>query len=462
MVRATGRHTRHWLSLPSHPAPAQATGGHGRIRGSRNRRARLVAVAKRMVVTGAGGQVGRFLAGQAGRQRLRGARADPPGSRHHRPRRGPPARRGAGDVVVNCAAFTNVDAAEAEPGRGAGDQRASVRRHLARACAGAGARLVHISTDYVFSGRLRRPARRPYEIDDPTGPLEVYGQRKLDGELAVHAVLPDAHVVRTSWVYTGGAGTDFVAVMRRLAAGDRTIDVVDDQTGSPTYVKIWSPRCSRWPPAASGPDSARRQRRCGQPLRSGPRGVRRRRRRPGAGAAGRAPPRSRARRPARCISALSMAASARAGLTPLRRWREALAEALAVPVGDSDRYPRRRERRTGPDCGHGDLLARFASGPVPVLADGGHRPAGAGGDRRQRFHRRRARGGRGALSRHPAAAHRRQPGLRHRGQPRGGHGARPTRSSCWSPTPTWCGRRAASTPCSTPPAAGRGRAAWAR
>ena len=77
---------------------------------------------------------------------------------------------------------------------------------------------------------------RPYEIDDETGPLSVYGRTKLAGEFAVLTAMPDAHIVRTAWVYEGGDGTDFAATMRRLAAGDESVDVVADQVGSPTYV----------------------------------------------------------------------------------------------------------------------------------------------------------------------------------------------------------------------------------
>lgn len=137
----------------------------------------------------------------------------------------------AGDVVVNCAAFTKVDVAESEPER-ARAVNAVGAGNVAHACARVGASLIHLSTDYVFSGAQSRP----YDIDDETGPLSVYGRTKLAGEQAVLAALPDAHVVRTAWIYQGGDGADFAAVMRRAALGDGTVDVVADQIGSPTYV----------------------------------------------------------------------------------------------------------------------------------------------------------------------------------------------------------------------------------
>jgi len=140
-----------------------------------------------------------------------------------------------GDAVINCAAYTNVDGAEGDEAR-AYAVNAAGPEHIARVCARVGARLIHISTDYVFSGVFSGRASRPYEPSDETGPLSVYGQSKLAGEQAVLAASPEAIVVRTAWVYTGGSGKDFVATMRRLAAGDRIVEVVDDQTGSPTYV----------------------------------------------------------------------------------------------------------------------------------------------------------------------------------------------------------------------------------
>jgi dTDP-4-dehydrorhamnose reductase len=279
-----------------------------------------------MVITGAGGQVGGFLAGEAA---LRGYEVhaltrrdcditDAAAALHH---------VRTGDLVVNCAALTNVDDAESDP-VGAHAINAVGPANLAEACARVGARLVHLSTDYVFSG----DDARPYEVGDRTGPLSVYGRSKLDGELAVHAVLPDAHVVRTSWVYTGGGGTDFVAVMRRLASTDRVIDVVDDQTGSPTYAKDLVAALLQI--AGGGVDapvlhvtnagSASRfeqARAVFEEVGADPDRVR------PVGTA--AVPRP-ARRPV--FSALSMADSVRAGLTPLRPWREALAEAVAVPI----------------------------------------------------------------------------------------------------------------------------------
>jgi dTDP-4-dehydrorhamnose reductase len=186
-------------------------------------------VSQRIVITGAGGQVGRYLAQQAGRRGrevlgLTSAQWDITDPRAAEQFIAP------GDVVVNCAAFTAVDAAETDEQR-AEAVNAVGAGNVARACAAVGARLIHVSTDYVFSGEQRRP----YEIDDATGPLSVYGRTKLAGERAVHAVLPDAHVVRTAWVYTG-VGNDFVATMRRMAAGDGPVSVVADQIGSPTYV----------------------------------------------------------------------------------------------------------------------------------------------------------------------------------------------------------------------------------
>ena len=198
----------------------------------------------RIVITGAGGQLGGCLTTLAtgqGRDVLACTSSqwditDPAAAERIL---GSDAR---GDVVINCAAYTDVDGAESDEA-GAYAVNAAGPEHIARACARAGARLVHVSTDYVFGGNVAGDfggaAPRPYEPSDDTAPQGVYARSKLAGERAVLAALPDARVgivVRTAWVYTGGTGKDFVAVMRRLAAGDGPINVVDDQTGSPTYV----------------------------------------------------------------------------------------------------------------------------------------------------------------------------------------------------------------------------------
>lgn len=135
------------------------------------------------------------------------------------------------DVVVNCAAYTAVDAAEDNEGT-AFMVNAVGPANLARACAQSGARLVHISTDYVFAG----DAQHPYAEDDAPAPRSAYGRTKAAGEWAVRAHLPDNHyLVRTAWLY-GREGPSFVHTMRRLAMQDEAdISVVDDQAGQPTW-----------------------------------------------------------------------------------------------------------------------------------------------------------------------------------------------------------------------------------
>ncbi|MGW3988630.1 dTDP-4-dehydrorhamnose reductase [Streptomyces sp. NPDC004830] len=133
-------------------------------------------------------------------------------------------------VVVNCAAWTAVDDAETRETdalRINGDGP----RNLAAACAGTGARLLQVSTDYVFAG----DSGSPYAEDAPTGPRSAYGRTKLAGEQAVLTALPDAgYVVRTAWLYGAGGG-NFVRTMIRLEGVKDTLDVVDDQRGQPTW-----------------------------------------------------------------------------------------------------------------------------------------------------------------------------------------------------------------------------------
>lgn len=134
------------------------------------------------------------------------------------------------DVVVNCAAWTNVDAAESEEEAATAVNGTGVR-HLAAACAATGARLLHVSTDYVLPG----DATEPCPEDAPTAPVNAYGRSKLVGERAVAELLPEhGYVVRTAWLY-GEHGPNFVATMLKLAAQRDTLDVVDDQHGQPTW-----------------------------------------------------------------------------------------------------------------------------------------------------------------------------------------------------------------------------------
>ncbi|MGI5520977.1 dTDP-4-dehydrorhamnose reductase [Micromonospora sp. CA-259024] len=134
------------------------------------------------------------------------------------------------DVVINTASWTDVDAAEHHEAVATAVNGTGVA-HLARACAATGARLVQISTDYVFPGA----ARTPYAEDAPPAPINAYGRSKLVGEHAVVRLLPDAgYVVRTAWLY-GAYGSNFVATVLSLAEQREHLDVVDDQQGQPTW-----------------------------------------------------------------------------------------------------------------------------------------------------------------------------------------------------------------------------------
>ena len=136
------------------------------------------------------------------------------------------------DAVIHCAAWTNVDAAEAP------ENLEKVRavnvdgtRNLAKACKNIGAKMLYISTDYVFNGE----GVTPWQPDDKNyAPINVYGQSKLDGELAVAETLEDYFIVRIAWVF-GLNGKNFVETMLKLSETHDELRVVNDQIGTPTY-----------------------------------------------------------------------------------------------------------------------------------------------------------------------------------------------------------------------------------
>jgi dTDP-4-dehydrorhamnose reductase len=181
----------------------------------------------RYLVTGAGGMLGHDLLRALHGQRVTALeRADLDIT-------SPEAVRAAvagHDVVLNAAAWTDVDGAETHEDAATSINGAGVA-NLAVACRDEGARLVHVSTDYVFAG----DGTSPYPEDAPTDPINAYGRGKLVGERAVLETLPDSgYVVRTAWLY-GADGKNFVSTMLRLAAGREFVDVVDDQLGQPTW-----------------------------------------------------------------------------------------------------------------------------------------------------------------------------------------------------------------------------------
>ncbi len=135
------------------------------------------------------------------------------------------------ELVIHCAAWTDVDGCEREPER-AFEQNAGGARNVAAAAAEVGAELVYISTDYVFDGEKGEP----YTECDAPNPLNVYGASKLAGEEAVRSVLSDSFIVRSAWLF-GAAGKNFVGTILKAGVGRDTLRVVSDQHGSPTYTK---------------------------------------------------------------------------------------------------------------------------------------------------------------------------------------------------------------------------------
>lgn len=133
------------------------------------------------------------------------------------------------DAVIHCAAYTAVDKAEDEPEL-CRTINVEATKAIAKACAECGAKLVYISTDYVFPGT----GDAFYEVNDETAPCNVYGASKLDGEKAVRTALDEHFIVRISWVF-GINGKNFIRTMLSLAKNHDALTVVDDQIGSPTY-----------------------------------------------------------------------------------------------------------------------------------------------------------------------------------------------------------------------------------
>lgn len=133
------------------------------------------------------------------------------------------------DVIINCAAYTAVDKAETEPELCERINRIAPQ-NLAQVAQANGARVIQISTDYVFDGTNHRP----YTEDDPTSPCSVYGRTKLAGEEAVLNFCPLSTIIRTAWLYSIH-GTNFVKTMIRLGKTHQALNVVVDQIGTPTY-----------------------------------------------------------------------------------------------------------------------------------------------------------------------------------------------------------------------------------
>jgi len=134
------------------------------------------------------------------------------------------------DIVINCAAYTAVDKAEEEKDLANQVNHLAVKQ-LAQIAKNQQAKLIHISTDYVFDGE----SDKPYTETDVTNPINIYGKTKLAGEKAIQEIMPtDAIIIRTSWVYSE-YGNNFVKTMLRLGKERSELNVVSDRIGSPTY-----------------------------------------------------------------------------------------------------------------------------------------------------------------------------------------------------------------------------------
>jgi dTDP-4-dehydrorhamnose reductase len=186
--------------------------------------------ALRVLVTGAGGQLGTDLLRVGARHDMIGATSTQLDV-SDRDAVLAAVTGAAPDLIVHAAAWTAVDACESDPER-AFRVNALGSRHVAEAARLVGAHLVAVSTDYVFDGDS--PA--PYTEWDATGPLSVYGRSKLAGEEEVRALLPGATIARTAWV-CGAHGSNMLKTILRLAGGDGPLRFVDDQRGCPTFTE---------------------------------------------------------------------------------------------------------------------------------------------------------------------------------------------------------------------------------
>ncbi len=183
-----------------------------------------------LLVLGSRGQLGWTLLAQGAEVGLEIAGADLPELDITNPEalRDAIAESGA-RIVVNAAAYTAVDRAEAEPERAFMVNRDSVAL-LAAICEQRRLPLIHISTDYVYDGQ----GSRPYREDDPITPIGIYGQSKAEGEVVLREGLASHIIIRTAWLY-GVHGQNFVKTMLRLGGEREKLQVVADQTGCPTY-----------------------------------------------------------------------------------------------------------------------------------------------------------------------------------------------------------------------------------
>lgn len=184
----------------------------------------------KVLVTGASGQLGRAVCAELAREGVPTVAA---GRREFdltdQPAVSAFVRKSAPDAIVHCAAYTDVDRAELEPERCMAVNAVGTA-HLAHAANSVGAKILLVSTDYVFSG----DKQQPYLPDDERSPRSVYGLSKLQAEEAVKSLCKRSFIVRTSWLFSA-EGDNFVRKILRAARENRSLRVVCDQVGSPTY-----------------------------------------------------------------------------------------------------------------------------------------------------------------------------------------------------------------------------------